>query len=69
MTGPTSSAPRYSREWLDQTGLEECPDEQPHTVTYSGFFFSISRTFPTRERAEQWARQVGVYSIATILPA
>lgn len=35
-------------------------------VTYAGFLQRIVRTFPNRERAEQWARQVGVYRRATI---
>lgn len=34
-------------------------------VRYSGLR-TVSRSFPTRERAEQWARQAGVYGRATI---
>jgi hypothetical protein len=35
------------------------------TVTYAGFLGPVARTFETRERAEQWARQVGVFDRAT----
>ncbi len=59
----------YSREWLAESGLEQDPEEAPHVVTYPGFLQPVSRTFPNRERAEQWARQVGVFTRATIKPA
>lgn len=36
------------------------------TVSYHGFLGIIVRTFDSRERAEQWARQAGVFSTATI---
>ena len=35
-------------------------------VSYLGFLQYVVRRFPTRERAEQWARQAGVYDKATI---
>jgi hypothetical protein len=35
------------------------------TVTYKGFLETVTRTFENMERAEQWARQVGVYRTAT----
>lgn len=35
-------------------------------VTYDGFLQRVTRIFPTRERAEQWARQAGVFKIAKI---
>ena len=36
------------------------------TVTYRGFLQTVSRSFDTKERAIQWARQCGVFEIATI---
>ena len=41
------------------------------SVTYCGFLsgrFDITRMFATRERAEQWARQAGVYNRSHIAP-
>ena len=29
------------------------------TVTYRGFLQTVSRSFPTRDKAEQWCRQIG----------
>ena len=40
----------------------------PYTVTYTGFLQTITRTFPTKQRAEQWAQQVGVFDKAIIVP-
>ena len=40
-----------------------------YTVTYRGFLQPVVRTFQTRERAEQWARQVGIYHRAIITKA
>lgn len=37
-------------------------------VTYSGFLQTVTRDFPTLERAEQWARQAGVFARATFAP-
>lgn len=37
-----------------------------YTVTYKGFLQTVVRTFKTLERAQEWARQVGVFDIATI---
>ena len=68
MNAPTSTASRYSPAWLQDTGLIEDPDESPHVVTYAGFLQTVTRTFNNRERAEQWARRVGVYDWATIKP-
>lgn len=34
-------------------------------VTYQGLFVHVTRTFPTLERAHQWARQAGVFSKCT----
>jgi len=34
-------------------------------VTYYGFAQQVNRYFPTLERAQQWARQVGVFSKCT----
>lgn len=39
------------------------------TVTYRGFLQAVTRAFKTKERAEQWARQVGVYNRALIAKA
>ena len=36
------------------------------TVRYQGFLQTVERSFPSKQRAEQWARQCGVYKIATI---
>lgn len=35
------------------------------TVRYPGFLQYVERTFESMERAEQWARQCGVFGIAT----
>lgn len=35
-------------------------------VKYNGFMQVIEREFLTEERAIQWARQVGVFNVATI---
>lgn len=34
-------------------------------VSYRGLFVIVTRTFPTLERAHQWARQAGVFSKCT----
>ena len=49
------------------TGIFELRDESsPHTVTYVvtylGYWGPVSRTFPSLERATQWARQIGIYT-------
>ena len=36
------------------------------TVHYKGFLQNVVRRFSTRERAEQWARQCGVFGRAII---
>lgn len=36
------------------------------TVTYPGWLQTVRRTFPSRERAEQWVEQVGKAREATI---
>lgn len=33
-------------------------------VTYPGFLQQVTRDFPTRDRAEQWARMAGVWAVA-----
>lgn len=43
--------------------LLEC--DGPCKVSYRGFCGEVSREFATRERAEQWARQVGKHSDST----
>lgn len=30
-----------------------------YRITYSGMFYPVVREFETRERAEQWLRQIG----------
>jgi len=35
-------------------------------VSYRGFLQDIVRFFPTRERAEQWARQAGRFNSSII---
>ena len=35
-------------------------------VSYYGFLQEVVRFFPTRERAEQWARQVGRFNSSMI---
>lgn len=37
-----------------------------YKLSYSGFLQTVIRYFDSLERAEQWARQVGVYRIAKI---
>jgi hypothetical protein len=64
-----AQASRYSRAWLLESGLEEDPEEKPHVVSYPGMWGEVRRELPNRERAEQWARQAGVLSKATIYPA
>jgi hypothetical protein len=34
-------------------------------VTYRGLFVYVTRKFDTLERAQQWARQVGVFGKCT----
>ena len=36
------------------------------TVSFRGFLGAVVREFTTRERAEQWARQVGRFRDAVI---
>ena len=38
-------------------------------VEYPGFLQTVCRRFESKERAEQWARQAGVYGRARIVPA
>ena len=42
------------------------PTDARYVVKYRGFLQYIERSFSTLEGAEQWARMVGVYKIATI---
>jgi hypothetical protein len=37
-----------------------------YRLSYRGFLQHVIRDFDTREDAEQWARQVGVFKTATI---
>lgn len=42
-------------------------DKRPQwTVVYSGFLQTVTRRFNSRHRAEQWARQVGIFNRCTI---
>jgi hypothetical protein len=34
-------------------------------VTYKGLFVLVKRKFPSLERAQEWARQVGVFNKCT----
>lgn len=45
------------------------PPNVPHVVTYMGFVSEVVRKHPSRERAIQWARSVGVLDRATVTPA
>lgn len=38
-------------------------------VSYPGFLQQVTRVFESRERAEQWARQVGKFDRCTITRA
>ena len=42
------------------------PVKPVYVVTFPGFLQQVERIFPNRERAEQWARQVGVFRQAKI---
>lgn len=42
---------------------------EPTIVTYPGFLQTVTRRFPSRKAAEQWARQAGVFARATFARA
>ena len=53
---------------------EVTPAERGHdgvgfVVEYDGLLSGVRRWFPTRSRAEQWARQVGQWPYASITQA
>jgi hypothetical protein len=66
--------PEKSQGWFvfgaDCAEVERARHEEaangPWIVSYKGFLQPVTRRFVSKERAEQWARLVGVFKIAVI---
>lgn len=65
--GPGDRTAKHRRNWTRWLlRITKTAPVNQWVVRYSGFLQQVERRFPTRERAEQWARQVGMFDRCTI---